>query len=313
MNTRRIAIFTDDPGWHGKQLKNAFSARGYEAEYVSLTACKIMIDGSSLPIIIPGFDHCLPLAVFVRGVPGGSLEEVVFYLDILHALKLLGVPVYNDATAIEKSVDKGMTSFLLQQTGLPTPATWEVRNRDNALAIIAGELEQGRMVMSKPLFGSQGVGIRRFEKKTDLFWLASSQGIYYLQRYVQCNGDGFSDLRVFVINDRAVAVMRRHGQSWLNNVARGARCETVVVDAEIARIAVQAARALQMDYAGIDLIQDQLGGYTIIEVNSIPAWKGLQGVCSVNIAQLMVDDLLTRYLGVPGGGEGIHDFETSIV
>lgn len=53
-----------------------------------------------------------------------------------------------------------------------------------------------------------------------------------------------------------------------------------------------------MDYAGVDIIKDEFGCYTVIEVNSIPAWKGLQSVCDINVAQLMVDDLLTRYLGI---------------
>ncbi len=294
----RIAIFTDDPGWHGKQLRLAFELYGFGVEYVSLITCKMVVDGCSLPIQIPGFEFQLPDAVFVRGIPGGSLEEVVFYLDILHALKILGVPVYNDAGAIERSVDKGMTSLLLQQSGLPTPIAWEVRDKKEAISIIEGELEQGRMVMSKPLFGSQGEGIRRIEKKSDLLWLTSSKGIYYLQRFVPCKGNGFSDTRVFVINGRAIAAMRRKGLSWLNNVARGALCEAIVMDAEMERIAVQATQALQMDYAGIDIIQDALGNYTVIEVNSIPAWKGLQSVCEVNVAQLMVQDLLTRYLGI---------------
>ncbi|MEQ1637465.1 MAG: RimK family alpha-L-glutamate ligase [Methylococcales bacterium] len=299
MTVGRVVIFTDDPGWHGRQLSLAFGVRGYCAEYVSITACKLVIDGSSLPIEIPGFLQKLPDAIFVRGVPGGSLEEVVFYLDILHALKIVGVPVYNDACAIEKSVDKGMTSFLLQQAGLPTPVTWEVRDCSEALTIVEKELAQGRMVMSKPLFGSQGEGIRRIEKMSDSLWLTSSRGIYYLQRFVQCGGDGFSDMRVFVINGQAVAAMRRRGQSWLNNVARGAYCEIVAIDTGMGQLAVQAALALNMDYAGVDIIQDQSGRYTIIEVNSIPAWKGLQSVCEINIAQLMVDDLLVRYLDYP--------------
>ena len=103
----RIAIFTDDPGWHGARLRHAFAGRGYSSEYVSLTECKIIVEPEHLPILVPGFEHRLPDAVLVRGVPGGLLEEVVFYLDILHALKELGIPVYNDGRAIERSVDKG--------------------------------------------------------------------------------------------------------------------------------------------------------------------------------------------------------------
>jgi tetrahydromethanopterin:alpha-L-glutamate ligase len=297
MDSRRVVIFTDDPGWHGKQLQQAFRQHGLDAEYVSLTACQMVLHRhTSIPVVIPGFEKRLPDGVFVRGVPGGSLEEVVFYLDILHALKLMGVPVYNDAHAIERSVDKGMTSFLLHRNALPTPETWELRESELARSIVERELKLGHYVMSKPVFGSQGEGIRRFEKMTDLFWMTASRGIYYLQRFIQCSGEGFSDTRVFVINGQAVAAMQRHGVSWLNNVAQGASCFPVVLNPALANLAVKAAQTLNMDYAGIDIIQDREGAYWVIEVNSIPAWKGLQSVCDLNIAQLLVDDLVARYI-----------------
>ena len=295
----RIAIFTDDPGWHGKQLRLAFANLGYSSDYVSLTECCFTIESGQIPIVIPGFEQALPDAAFVRGVPGGSLEEVVLYLDILHALKAMNIPVYNDGHAVERSVDKGMTSFLLHHAGLPTPLTWVLRNREDALSIAESELKKGNLLISKPLFGSQGEGIRRIEKMTDLFWLTSSHGVYYLQRFVHCSGTGFSDHRVFVVNGRAVAAMRRRGKSWLNNVARGASCERIDLDAEMAELAVKATAALAMDYAGVDIIQDKDGHYTIIEVNSIPAWKGLESVCDVTIAQLLADDLINRYVKSP--------------
>jgi RimK family alpha-L-glutamate ligase len=295
----RIAIFTDDPGWHGKQLQLAFAGLGFDSQFVSLTYCQFRIDGSTPAIVIPTFEQALPDAAFVRGVPGGSLEEVVLYLDVLHALKAAGIPVYNDGKAVERSVDKGMTSFLLQHAGLPTPPTWVLRNREQALAIAEQELNAGHLLISKPLFGSQGEGIRRLEKMTDLFWLTASHGVYYLQRFVHCAGEGFSDHRVFVINGKAVAAMRRRGKSWLNNVARGAVCEGISINPELADLAIKATQALAMDYAGVDIIEDQLGCYSLIEVNSIPAWKGLQSVCNVNVAELLAGDLISRYLSEP--------------
>lgn len=290
----RIAIFTDDPGWHGKQLRRAFADLGYGSDYVSLTECRFTIESGQQPVVIPGFEQILPDAAFVRGVPGGSLEEVVLYLDILHALKAMSVPVYNDGHAVERSVDKGMTSFLLHHAGLPTPLTWVLRNRADALSIAENELKKGHFLISKPLFGSQGEGIRRIEKMTDLIWLTNSHGVYYLQRFVHCSGVGFSDHRVFVINGRAVAAMRRRGKSWLNNVARGASCEQIDLEPKLAGLAIKATAALAMDYAGVDIIQDRAGHYTIIEVNSIPAWKGLESVCDVSIADLLAEDLITR-------------------
>lgn len=292
----RIAIFTDEPGWHGARLRQAFAERGYVSEYVSLTECRFVVTPQSLPVVIPGFEQVLPDAVFVRGVPGGSLEEVVFYLDVLHALKKMGVPVYNDGHAIERSVDKGMTSFLLHYAGIPTPMTWVVRDRAEALVIAESELELGMSLVTKPLFGSQGEGLRRFNKMSDLFWLTGSHGIYYLQRFVESDGEGYSDWRVFVINGRVVAAMLRKGVCWLNNVARGATCEAVSTDDAIVTLALRAVQALQMDYAGVDIIRDRDGNYQVIEVNSIPAWKGLQSVCKVDVAELLIEDLLARYL-----------------
>lgn len=295
-NVGRVAIFTDEPGWHGKQLTLAFANLGYSCDFVSLTDCRFDLQSGQLPVQIPGFERALPDAVFVRGVPGGSLEEVVLYLDILHALKTMAIPVYNDGHAIERSVDKGMTSFLLHHAGLPTPLTWVLRNRTDALNIAENELKNGHMLISKPLFGSQGEGIRRIEKMTDLFWLTSSHGVYYLQRFVQCHGTGFSDNRVFVINGRAVAAMRRCGKSWLNNVAQGATCEKINLEPEMAELAVQATAVLNMDYAGVDIIRDRAGHYWVIEVNSIPAWKGLESACHVNIAALLANDLISRHV-----------------
>lgn len=296
---KKIAIFTDDPGWHGKQLTEAFADLGFASAFVSLTECKLQLNEQDLPLQIPQFEQRLPDAVFVRGVPGGSLTEVVFYLDILHALKLLGVPVYNNGRAIERSVDKGMSSFLLKNAHLPTPATWVLRDREQALIIAEQQLAQGQSLISKPIFGSQGEGIRRLEKTTDLLWLTASAGIYYLQQFVPCAGVGYSDIRVFVIHGNVVAAMRRcGGKSWLNNVARGASCVAIDVDETLAYLAIAATGALKMDYAGVDIIQQPDGSYSIIEINSIPAWKGLESVCKINIAQLLADDLIRRCLNV---------------
>ncbi len=292
----RIAIMTDDPGWHGARLRRAFAARGFDSTYVSLTECRISIEADSVPVVVPGFDGSLPDGVFVRGVPGGALDEVIFYLDVLHALKLLGVPVYNDARAIERTVDKGMTSFLLQQAGIPTPATWIVRDRERALGIAQREIEVGNELVFKPMFGSQGEGLQRLQTPDDVRQLQSSQGVYYLQRFVHC-GDASHDWRVFVIDGRAIAAMRRCGSCWLNNVAQGARCEWAHLSDPLSRLAEQAVRAVRMNYGGIDLIRNAHGDYRVIEVNSIPAWKGLQSVCEVDVAERLAVDFLRRCEG----------------
>ncbi len=286
-----IAVITDDPGWHGARLLRAFAARGCCGRYVSLTACCLNLDTGGVPVGVPGFSGELPDGVFVRGVPGGTLDEVIFHLDILHALRLAGVPVYNDARAIERTVDKGMTSFLLRQAGIPTPATWVCTQREQAFAIATRELHAGHRLVSKPLFGSQGAGLQCYAKPDDLMMLEPCNGVYYLQHFIDC-GDASHDFRVFVINGQAVAAMRRSGLTWLNNVAQGAQCETVRLDKFLCGLAESAVRALDMHYAGVDIIRHAEGRYSVIEVNSVPAWKGLQSVCEVDVAELLAEDFL---------------------
>ncbi|BBL72280.1 ATP-grasp domain-containing protein [Methylogaea oryzae] len=291
----RFAIVTDDPGWHGAQLKRALAGRGHVGEFVSLTACRLNLESEHcLPVVVSGFEGRLPDGVFVRGVPGGTLEEVIFYLNVLHGLRELGVKVYNDARAVERTVDKGMTSFLLRRAGVPTPPTWVLRDREHALAVVEKELRAGNQLVTKPLFGSQGEGLQRLESLDDLFNLAASNGVYYLQRFVDCGDEAYHDWRVFVIRGRAVAAMRRYGQTWLNNVAQGGRCEAAALDGRLRDLAEAAVAALDMDYAGVDVIRDANGGFSVIEVNSVPAWKGLQSVCEINVAEALAEDFLVR-------------------
>lgn len=289
---------TDDPGWHGAQLRRAFKARGIASANVQLADCRIDLRARHA-IVIPGFKTRLPDAVFVRGVAAGTLEQVVFRLDILHALAELGIPVYNRARAIEKSVDKAMTSFLLRRAGIPTPPTWVAESAAQARAVLLRETASGRDLVIKPLFGSQGAGLLRLTAGSDIPDLAEYNCVCYLQAFIDSGDRGWHDYRVLVVGGAAIAAMIRRGQSWINNVAQGARCEKIGLDGELGRLAEDAAGAIGMDYAGIDILRDREGRLWVIEVNSMPAWRGLQTVCEMNIAQHLVDDLVARHLALP--------------
>lgn len=292
---------TDDHGWHGARLGRALRARGVEGEYVSLRECRIDLAHGRNGLFLPGFEEELPDGVFVRGISGGTLEQVVLRLDVLHALRELGIPVYNDARVIERTVDKGMTSLLLRRAGLPTPPTCVSEAPDQARAFLLRETSAGHEVVAKPLFGSQGVGLRRLGAGADLPDASEVNGVWYLQRYVETGpgGRGWHDWRVFVVAGAVLAAMVRHGASWVNNVAQGARCEPAAPDAELERLAVGACAAVGADYAGIDLVCDAEGGLQVLEVNGIPAWKGLQSVTRLDIAECLVDDFLSRRVAGP--------------
>jgi tetrahydromethanopterin:alpha-L-glutamate ligase len=292
----RVAILTDRPGWHGRELQRAFRALDVQTACASLSDCRLDLEGARAAVRVPGFETQMPDAVFVRSIEAGSFEQVTLRLSVLHALRELGVPVYNDARAIERSVDKAMTTFLLRRNGIATLPTWVTERQSVARGVLMREAAQGNELVVKPLFGSQGKGLERLAAGATVPAEDRVHGVWYLQRFLDCGENNWHDWRVLVAGRSPVAAMLRRGRSWVTNVARGARVETVDARGDLAELAVEAAAAVGADYAGVDLMRDAQGRWFVLEVNSIPAWRGLQAVTRVRIADALAGDLVTRHL-----------------
>ncbi|MBS0435516.1 MAG: RimK family alpha-L-glutamate ligase [Proteobacteria bacterium] len=303
----RIAIATDEVGWHTRQLQAALRERGAVGRCVDLEDCRIETGASWHGLVIPGFGAELPDAVLVRGIAGGTFEQVTKRLGVLHALRELGVPVYNDARAIERSVDKSMTSLLLHAAGVATPPTWAMESAAQAQRLVMRESAAGRALVLKPLFGSQGKGLQLVGcvngEHRPLPELKGAFGsLAYLQRFIAPIGAPGFDWRVLVIGGRAVTAMKRVSEHWIHNVKQGARCEPCELTPALAEIAEAAARTLQMDYAGVDILPEgSPEALRVLEVNGVAAWQGLQRVTRFNIARAIVDDLLDRRLTAQAG------------
>ena len=292
-----VAIMTDETGWHTARLKAALRARNCSCRYVDLADCRFETTWAAHGLVIPGYGRGLPDAVIVRGIAGGSFEQVTLRLGILHALRELGIPVYNDARSIERSVDKAMTGFLLHRAGVATPATWTSESAAHARRRVVREAAAGREVVLKPLFGSQGRGLQRLGARP-LPALETYGSVAHLQRFVPPAAGPAHDWRILVIGASVVAAMRREGRSWIHNVSQGARCVGDDAPEAFDRLALRACAALGLDYAGVDLIPDPDApeGARVLEVNGIAAWQGLQRATGVDIASRLVDDLLLRKL-----------------
>jgi RimK family alpha-L-glutamate ligase len=290
----RIAVFTDAPGWHGTRLRTAFAALGADAKLVPLEACRIDLDRGVRGLVVPGFARALPQAALVRAVCAGTFEQVTLRLGVLHALARLGIPVVNDARAIERCVDKSMTSWLLREHGVPTPQSWVTESPAEARRVAMRETAAGRALVLKPLFGSQGKGVARIAAGDPLPSPGQVNGVYYLQRYVQPAGGRHHDFRVFVIDGVPVASMERRGRTWVTNVAQGGEAVATLPDRARDELACAAAHAVGADYAGVDLLRDQTGRWQVLEVNSMPAWRGLAQASGIDIAPLLARAVIQR-------------------
>ena len=284
----RTLILTEKEGWHFQQLKLSLTRKNHLVQSACLSDFSISLNKNKVILKICGEEIPKVDNILVRFIPGGTLEEIVFYLNILKILESMNIRVINDAGSIERTVDKLYTSYLLNQNNINTPKTFVMRGSESSSRFIKN-YNFDSLLIYKPLFGSQGDNIRLIRGSDDFNKLDNATNIYYFQEYLE-NIPNY-DYRVLVINnkdDTNVFYMTRHGETFINNVSKGATCTREELDDEIIEMAIRSSRLLNINFCGVDIIRYK-NKYYVIEVNSIPAWKGLQEVESKQISDYIIN------------------------
>jgi RimK family alpha-L-glutamate ligase len=284
----RLATLAGGDGWHVRDLRRAAGELGHSTDLLDFRRLSASVGAEPLRHkpggSLVGYD-----AVIVRTMPPGSLEQVVFRMDLLQRARVKGVRVLNPPAALEACVDKYLATAKLAGAGLPVPPTVACQTADAALeafAALAGD------VVVKPLFGSEGRGMVRVSDP-ELAWrtfrtLERMQVVIYVQQFLPHPG---WDLRVLVLGGRVLAAMRRHANDdWRTNVAQGGRTEAVTATLTEERLALRAAAAVGADFAGVDLLPTK-DGHVVLEVNAVPGWRALAPACGLDVATAVV-----RYL-----------------
>lgn len=291
----KIGVLTKNPeSWHSKQLDKAITRNNAEPFFFRFTEIVAKI-GEKTQIYAKNTNIAEEVpAVIVRPVGRGTVEEIIFRLDVLHTLEKLGVFVVNPPRAIEISVDKYYSLNLLRNSEIPVPRTVATENFEEALKAFR---ELGGDVVVKPLFGSRGIGSTRISDidiATRIFRaLTYHHDVIYLQEYIE---HGFSDIRAFVIGGRVAASMRREATTWKTNVSLGAKPKPIKLSGELEDLAVKAAKTVGCKIAGVDILESN-NGPLIVEINSQPGWRGLQTVTKVNIADEIVKYVISELKG----------------
>jgi RimK family alpha-L-glutamate ligase len=111
-----------------------------------------------------------------------------------------------------------------------------------------------------------------------------------IQEFIDTPG---RDIRVSVVGSKVIGAMYRYAKpgEWKTNVSRGAKPKECPLTKELEQLALKAAKALEMDFAGIDILEedDQL---VVSEVNSAPNWSGLQKATGVDAAEEIAAHIL---------------------
>ena len=226
--------------------------------------------------------------ILVRTMPPGSLEQVVFRMDLLGRLEAAGTKVINSPKSLECAVDKYLTTARLQEAGLPVPETIVCEHEDDAMSAFK---QLGGDVVVKPLFGSEGRGIVRVTDP-DLAHrtfrtLMRLDAVLYLQKFIDHGG---FDVRILVLDKRVVGGMRRRSvNDFRTNVARNAIAEPHQPTSREIELALRAAVTTGAFIAGVDLLYDADGQCYVIEVNAVPGWQAFGRVTGIDVASELIN------------------------
>ena len=288
----KIGIVTrNQNSWSSTQLREALTKKGIQ--HICFGFPQLIARVGYKPIANHAdFDLSKDLdALVIRPIGRGSLEEIVFRMDMLYRLQRLGLYIINPPKAIEHCVDKYDILAILEENGIPVPKTAVTENVNEALKAFH---ELGEDVVVKPLFGSRGIGSTRVTDvniaSTIFRTLAFHHCVIYLQEFVH---HGFSDIRAFVVGDRVIAAMRRVANNWKTNYSQGANPQPVTLDKNLEEIAIKSAQLIECKIAGIDILESQKGPL-VVEVNSQPGWRGLQSVTKIDIADEIVNFIVSE-------------------
>ena len=263
-------------------LTKELNKRGYDVNYFIPSTIKIKVNIDKFE---KQFKDLEPKRGLVRGFGACAAQKIFFRLDILRSIEENGIRLINSREALELASDKFLTSVILEKNNIPTPKTIICEDPHEALESFE---ELGGDVVLKPLFGSKGIGITRLNDKSFaenvIYSLGHLNEIFYLQEFIEHYNQ---DIRILIIGDNAIAGMYRVSDNWKTNIHAGARMEHIELTTELKELAINAAKAVKTEIAGVDIIESEKGLY-VLEVNSIPGFTALQKVTDINIAEEII-------------------------
>jgi ribosomal protein S6--L-glutamate ligase len=282
----RIGVLSRNPDLYStRRLIEAASQRGHEVRTLDTLGCTIHL-GSGGPELhlegerIEGLDAVIPRI-------GAS---VTFYgLAVLRQLEAMGVYALNGAVAISRSRDKLRAHQVLARHGIGLPATAFAHHPaavDDVIRMVGGP-----PLIVKLLEGTQGVGVVLCEtKKAAESVIQAFRGlkVYLLVQEFVKEAAG-RDVRCLVIGDKVVAAMERRGADgeFRSNLHRGGSAVPTKISPAERKAAVQAAKALGLRVAGVDILRSSRGPL-VLEVNSSPGLEGIERATGTDVAGLII-------------------------
>lgn len=209
---------------------------------------------------------------------------------ILRQFEMMGTFSLNDSTAITRSRDKLRALQILSRSGIGLPITSYAHSTRMTEQLI--DMVGGAPCIIKLIEGTQGKGVILAETKkaaeSVIDGFRQIKAHFLVQEFIkESNG---KDIRAFVIGDKVVASMMRSAKEgeFRSNLHRGGTAVPVEISEEEATVAVNAAKALGLNVAGVDLLRSSRGPL-VLEVNSSPGLQGIEASTGLDIASMIIE------------------------
>ena len=283
----KIGILSRGPQNHStRSLSEAAFNAGHTTEILDPFGFYLHIGSNNSRITY----HGKPAEDFDVLVPRLSRTTVQYGEEVVTHFEWIGVPVVNRAKAIATARHKFHSLRILAQHGLPIPPSLTV---GSAAFLEDAVADMGNYpFILKPFHGTHGRGVMLLDTSTSLTSavdaLCDLHEDYVIQPFIAEAGG--VDIRVLVVGDKAIAAMKRSAPvgEFRANIHRGASGEAVSLPDEYTDIAIKAAAALELEVAGVDLLQTN-DGPVVLEVNPSPGFEELESVTGINIAGAIIE------------------------
>ena len=284
----RVAILSrGNQVYSTRRLVEAAELSGHQAQILDPFGFSLHVQNDNIRIFYNGY----VAEKFDLIIPRFSAATAEFGFEILSHFASLGtVCIINLPDAIQNARHKFRSLRILAEHNipvLPSFTTGTAESLEQSVSYIGGEYP----VIAKPFIGTHGKGIMLLDTfislQSAIGAMCDVNRDYIVQKYVNLSSSG--DVRVIVVGDRAIAGMKRVPQNgeFRSNVHRGGIGCELIIGRELKDIAVGAARTLNLDVAGVDLVETG-GGYVVLEVNPSPGFEEIEAVTSVHVAETII-------------------------
>jgi ribosomal protein S6--L-glutamate ligase len=264
---------------------------------ISLQYDKVVIDGDEIYI----GSHCLKDFDYV--IMGMMAKKTEIVNPILQYLDQHEIPHFNYGTPSDRG-NKTQDMYNLTRAGLPYVPTFIASSSTEASNYVAKYWKNEYPVVCKVMNASQGDGVEKCDDSKELAKCFSDNedpaydDFRMTQKFISNDGD----FRILIFDGKIIASAKRVAKDpkkdFRNNMSKGGKGYNMEAPHEANQIALDSARILRKEMAGVDLIQDKRDGkWYIMEVNSAPQYHYFQEISGIDFPQMLIDKIYSKLYG----------------